>query len=143
MRIPIIFVDAEGKPTNDYVDGWPSVRVNIQVGFNPPNDPNKSFTPQFTQVWACIDTGSNATVIGKELSQGQTPLNVVTAHNMRGAGYSAVYNALVQIDQLDRPYHLEVGFAPLKSMKMVIGRDFISKYRMVVDARRGEFYLEI
>ena len=90
-----------------------------------------------------MDTASNVTVIGQELSQGQTPLSDVTAHNMRGVGYSALYSALVQIVGLDRPYHLEVGFAPLKSIKMVIGRDLISKYRMVLDARQGEFYLEL
>ena len=142
MRIPIAYLDAKGAPTDDYVEGWPSVLVNIQVGFEPLDDPHAKLTPQFTQVWAVIDTGANATVIGNELSQGKTPLRQITARNMIGAGFSAVYSALVQIDGLDKPYHLEVGFAQFKTMKMLIGRDLISKYRMVMDASRREFYLE-
>jgi hypothetical protein len=89
-----------------------------------------------------LDTGSDATVIGPELSAGREALRDVNAHNMRGAGFAGVYSARVQIDQLDKPYHIEVGSAPLKSVTMALGRDMLSKYKLVIDTPTEEFYLE-
>jgi hypothetical protein len=142
VRRPIVFLDDKFKPTNNHVEGWPSVRTNIQVGFVPSSDPKALITPQFTEVWAAIDTGSDTTMIGKALAQGHTPLRPVTEHNMIGPGVGSVYRALVQIIDLDKPYCLEVGLASFKSLQMVIGRDLISLYRLVLDTPKGEFYLE-
>ena len=61
----------------------------------------------------------------------------------RFASDSAVYGAVVQIDGLDRPYPIEVGLANLiPGLAMLLGRDMISKYRMVFDTPNKEFYLE-
>jgi len=142
MRLPIVFLDEKFKPTDDYVDGWPSVRTNIEVGFVRPSDPKALIAPRFTEVWAVLDTGSNTTMIGRALAQGHTPLREVPSHNMTGPGEGSVYSALVQIIELDKPSHIEVGLANLKSLQMLIGRDLISRYRFVLDTPKREFYLE-
>jgi len=142
MRVPITFVDVNDNPTNDYIEGRPSVLVNIEVGFQPLPNPSQSFTPNFVKVRAFVDTGSNVTIIRRELSKNKKALAKVPSRNMQGAGVTDFYSALVQVDGLDKPYHIEVGFGPQIPMKMLLGRDMLSKYKMVIDTPRQEFYLE-
>jgi hypothetical protein len=93
-------------------------------------------------VRAFVDTGSNVTIIRRELSKNKKALAKVPSQNMLGAGVTDFYSALVQVDGLDKPYHIEVAFGPQIPMRMVLGRDMLSKYKMVIDTPRQEFYLE-
>jgi predicted aspartyl protease len=141
--VPITFVDGAGSPTNDYVNGWPVVWVNIEVGFVMPSDPSEKFDFKFTRVRALIDTGADYVVISPSLASQLPPTRQIASHSMLGQGYSAVYEALLQVEGLDKPYHIEVGTAPLKSVKVSLGRHIISKYRLIYDTPRQDFRLEL
>jgi predicted aspartyl protease len=140
VRIPIKFIDLKGNYTNDYVEGIPVVLVDIDVGFMPPSDPNAQFVPNFIQTHALVDTGANVTVISERITRGSL-LRTVPAMNMLGQGYGGVYSALLNIIGDLRPLLLEVGTAKMR-MDVVIGRDILSKLKLVIDTPVREFYLE-
>lgn len=144
MRLPIHFIDHAGKITHDYVEGWPVVDVDIEVGFVAPSDPKGMFVPKFHRIKALIDTGANNTVITDRFASGATPLYSVPSQNVGVPQPSNVYNALVEIIGLDTPIMLHVGSVPALSCPapMLLGRNLLSKYRMVYDTPRGDFYLE-
>jgi len=141
MRVDIRFIDELGKPSTDYVEGFPVVDVLIEVGFERPADPNAAFTPQYVQTRALIDTGANYTIIRPDLAIDKPQVSTTTAHSMLGQGYGSVHNALLEIVGF-KPTVLEVATAPLKSVQIVLGRDMLSKYRMIYDPPNGVFYLE-
>jgi hypothetical protein len=144
MRTPIFFVDRQGRETHDYVQGWPTVRVNIEVGFVRPGKPDDFIVPKFRQVTALIDTGTNHTMIGEELAQGLPPLREIPARNVGIERTGKVYSALMQIIGLGDPFALELGCASLEGsfVPMLIGRDVISQYTLVYDTPKRLFYLE-
>ncbi len=144
-RVAIRFVDHNGKPTDDYIDGIPVVAVNIYVGLTYQSTPGQvaeatKLTKRFD---ALVDTGANTTMITKGVAGNLTPLRAVPTQNQAEPGVGSVYGAVVQIDGLDRPYPIEVGLANLiPGLAMLLGRDMISKYRLVFDTPNKEFYLE-
>jgi hypothetical protein len=67
----------------------------------------------------------------------------VPSNNQAEPGIGSVYGGLVQIEGLDKPYPIEVGLANLiPGLAMLLGRDMLSKYRLVFDTPRREFYVE-
>lgn len=142
MRIPIHFIDTSGNITQDFVEGFPVVETQIEVGFTLPSDPpNASIVRKFKRVLALVDTGANVTVIKPDLAGGIAQSRSVSAHSMLGQGYSSVFTALIELGG-SFPHHIEVGTAPLKSIQIALGRDVLSKYRVVIDTPGREFYLE-
>lgn len=145
QRIAIRFVDDDGKPTDDYVDGTPVVAVNISVGLTYESTPHQvaEATRLMKRVDALVDTGANTTMISKGLAGNLPPLGEVPSNNQAAAGIGGVYGAVVQIDGLDRSYPMEVGLAHLRpGLAMLLGRDMLSRYRLVFDTPNKEFYLE-
>jgi predicted aspartyl protease len=142
LRIPIRFVDASGQPTDDHIYGWPVVDVEVEVGFQPPADDNEMFVPKFKRIQAVIDTGADETVVSHRLAAGAPILHVAKSHSMLGAGYTDVHQALILIVGDESPTSLQVGVAPLKSMEMVLGRNLMSKFKLVLDWPTRSYYLE-
>jgi predicted aspartyl protease len=140
MRIPIHFVDASGKTTDDFVEGFPVVEVQVDIGFTQSSDPNALIDPKFKRLLALVDTGSNATIIKPDLAAGIAASRSVDAHSMLGQGYGSVHTALIELGGF--LHYIEVGTAPLKSIQLVLGRDVLCEYRIVLDTPGREFYLE-
>jgi hypothetical protein len=144
MRLPITFLANDGTPTKDYVHGWPIVYVNIEVGFEPPSDPNKTLIPNFIRVPAIVDTGANNTLISDDLAAGLTPLYTIPSVNTGIIRTGRVFNALLEIIGLDEPLFMKIGCSSLQGSvaPVLLGRNLLQKYRMVYDTPGEEFYLE-
>lgn len=141
MRVPVSFIDRSGNITDDYVSGYPAVRIKIEVGFKAPDDPNEEIGLNFEEVWALIDTGADHTIVNRKMGQGKQESYTVLARNMVGEGYEKAYGALLQIMGLDKPYNLDVAEAPIRPA-VALGREMLSKYKLVMDFKHKEFYLE-
>jgi hypothetical protein len=74
-RVAIRFVDRDGKPTDDFIEGLPVVAVNIHVGLTYESTPQETLAAVklMKRVDALIDTGANTTMIGRGLAAGLTP----------------------------------------------------------------------
>jgi predicted aspartyl protease len=128
------------------VDGWPSVLVNLEVGFTPPANPNATFAPNFKTYRALLDTGSSHTIIDHSLANGLTPLRPISGLNMGVAQNGGAFNALLEIQGLNDLIQLEVGTQSIIGRGMqnpvIIGRDVLARYRLVYDPPKGIVTLE-
>lgn len=142
-RMRIYFIDDHGKETNDYLNGWPVVDVNISLGFD-----RNTWKPGDQVIMqplkALVDTGTNGTMVSEVLGAGVPSVRVGKATNVGIVRDSRTLNACVEIVGLDKPYSMEVGCASLEGARvhMIIGRDLLDKYRMVYDPPQRETYLE-
>ena len=143
MRHPINFINDSGHQTTDFVDGIPIISLDIDVSFKPPTVPNGEIRVHLTRVIGIVDTGSNATMVSQRLLQGRAGVRDVEAVHMAGVGTTSVHVAAIGIPKLLRPKLFEVGCIPLKSpLDVLIGRDILSRFKLVFDTPRREFYLE-
>jgi hypothetical protein len=143
LKKHIVFVDQNGQPNSDYIDGLPVISVDIDVSFKPRSDPNEQFVINFTNVLAIIDTGSNATMISERLVGTLPPIREIIGHSMAGPGVSYIYQPLIHIPGMLEPEVFEVGRIPLKPpLDAIVGRDILSRFTLVMDTPGKLFYLE-
>jgi hypothetical protein len=143
--VPIRFIDTAGRPTADYVQGWPVVEVDIHLGFDMASyQPKEPIRPKFQRLLAIIDTGANHTTVDPSLTQGLVPRREIEAVNVGVRRRATAIGALIAIIGMPKPWALEIGASSLEGApsRMLLGRDIISNYRLVYDTPRGQFYLE-
>lgn len=144
--VGIEFVDNHGRPTSDFVQGWPTVTVDVDVGFVAPVDDTTILRPNFRRVRAMIDTGANHTIVDISLTIGLVPKRTVPSNNVGRIGTTNVFDILVHVVGLPSPHLLEVACHDFSakglSIPMLIGRDLLSRFRMIYDTPRQIFTLE-
>jgi hypothetical protein len=146
--IRIEFIDRHGKPTNDYVLGWPCIAVDIEVGFDQDAyGPDDQIAPNFVRQRAIVDTGATYPVIDLSLVGNAPPIGRVRALNMAQVDYADTYCALMRIPGLtDKPFLREVGSQPLLEKGLpaaiLIGRDILRDFRLIYDSPGGDFRIE-
>lgn len=86
MKYPIHFIDDNGNPTTDYVDGLPVMPIDIDVSIKPPTQPNTEIQIYLTRLLAVVDTGANSSMVSQGLLQGQsgTPRSRSDQYGRRG-----------------------------------------------------------
>jgi hypothetical protein len=97
------FVDDKGARLRDYVAGWPTVLVGLEVGFTPSANPTVQFTPNFKIYRALLDTGASATILDESLApRGLKPLRQAPGLNMGTVRFGNVHRALLEVKGLNR-----------------------------------------
>jgi hypothetical protein len=142
MRYPIEFQDQNGEPTSDYVNGFPIILLDIDPTIVP-DERTKTFNAKLRRVRALIDTGANASMFSERVLAGSTPVGNVGAEHMGGSGTTDTFFVVIGIPKLLDLRLYEVGKIPLPlGIEVLVGRDILSKLRLVMDTPRREFYLE-
>lgn len=138
MRQAIFFMDAEGRQTSDFIDGFPLIPIDIDLSYKP-----GATRAVFSRVMAIIDTGTNNTMISNRIAEGHTEVRQVQAINMVGAGLSRVFTPLIRISGMLEPEPFDVATIQLPEMAdVLIGRDILSRFKLVMDTPGRQFYIE-
>lgn len=141
MRYPIEFKDQNGSATTDYVNGFPTILIDIDPAV--PAHRTAPYTPNLRRVRALLDTGTNASMFSDRVLAGAKPVGNVGTDHMGGSGTTDTFFVVIGIPKLLNPKLYEVGRIPLPpGIEVLIGRDILSKVRLVIDTPRREFYLE-
>lgn len=143
MRLDIQFFDKGGQPTDDCVQGLPMVKVGVSLGIEAPaNATSEEIEFELAEEWALVDTGASHTVVLPSMVEGKTAIHNTSLQSATGAVSSNTYASLLVISPFNKPHFILVGKSELGNVRMLLGRDVLSEYKLVFSKPTGEFYLE-
>ncbi|MGY6283626.1 hypothetical protein ACXIT0_12070 [Methylorubrum extorquens] len=145
--VAIRFIDKQGNPTTDYIEGMPVVDVQIHINPDLSNlspDDTVPFNP--VRAVALVDTGANHSLVDDSFVVGHTPLYTVPGVNVGVIVAGDIFRALIAIPGSPRLANHLIGAQPLVAkgapFNMLLGRSIISDYTLIYDTRNRDFRLE-